>query len=78
MKIPPRIGFGCAGLVLLWGLGGPLMILSLLGDCHDSSGKPCSTQTFFTPFLTMGAILLALTAALLWWVNRPPRNKDEG
>jgi hypothetical protein len=22
--------------------------------------------------------LLALTAAIVWWVNRTPRNKDEG
>jgi hypothetical protein len=74
--IPPRIGFGCAGLVLLWGLGGLMMAASLMGDCMDDKGGPCSDLTFFTPALVIGACMLALTGAILWWINRRPR--DEG
>jgi hypothetical protein len=35
---------------------------------------------FVNGHATLHAIcaLLALTAAIVWWVNRTPRNKDEG
>jgi hypothetical protein len=77
--VPPRIGLGCAGLALLWGLGGALMVLfALADDCLPSplaaQARPCSDRAHFAPVLAIGLLVLALTAAILWWINRPPRH----
>ena len=72
--IPHRIGLGCAGLVVVWGLGGVVMVVLTIADCLRDLGQPCSDGEHFIPVLIVGLVVLALTAAILWWLNRPPRD----
>lgn len=68
-------------LVLLWAGGASLMfyvMLDALVDCDKSTRWTCSRFITGDPIGDIGAATLLLTFALLWWINRKPRNKGEG
>lgn len=54
------------------------VMLDALVDCDKSTRWTCSRFITGDPIGDIGAATLLLTFALLWWINRKPRNKGEG